>query len=173
MPDLDPVLNRALLPGNTCFGCGHHNAAGLHIDVVRDPEEAQVLRGRFEPTADMIGFPGIVHGGAIFTALDCLSTWVAIVLGPNREAAWVLRSASAVYHNPARVGEALALTGRIVARGRAWDPLTVQTEAVRPDGAKCVEGEFKVVPLSQERFARIAGIAQMPENWRALLSHGD
>ena len=93
MPELDPVLNRALLPGNTCFGCGHHNAAGLHIDVVRDPEEAQVLRGRFEPTADMIGFPGIVHGGAIFTALDCLSTWVAIVLGPNREAAWVLRSA--------------------------------------------------------------------------------
>ena len=39
-------------------------------------------------------------GGAIFTALDCLSTWVSTLLGPNRGAAWVLRSANAVYHNP-------------------------------------------------------------------------
>ena len=36
-----------------------------------------------------------VAGGAIYTALDCLSTWVATLLGPNRGAAWVLRSAAA------------------------------------------------------------------------------
>src|SRR5262245_27048873 len=78
MPDSAAVLNRTLLEGNTCFGCGHQNHAGLKIEIVRDSENAEVLCGRFTPTATMTGFPGIVHGGTVFTALDCLSTWVAM-----------------------------------------------------------------------------------------------
>ena len=170
MPEVDPLLNRALLEQNVCFGCGHANPAGLHIEVYRDPENALALAGRFLPSTGMVGFPGIVHGGVIFTALDCLSTWVATVLGPNPEAAWVLRSATAVYHQPASAGESLTLAGWIEQQEGSWDPLTVRTEARLADTSLCVEVAFKVVPLSHERFAEVAGIERLPENWSRFLS---
>jgi acyl-CoA thioesterase FadM len=95
---------------------------------------------------------------------------VATLLGPNRRAGWILRSASVVYKKPAPVGQPITLFGRIVGQGGSWDPLTVRTEARRPDGALCVEAEFKVVPLSAEKLAEVAGIEGIPENWRAFLS---
>ncbi len=167
---MEPILNRDLLADNTCFGCGLENPTGLRIEVFRDPGADGTLRARFIPTRDMIGFPGITHGGVIYTALDCLSTWVSTVLGPNRGAAWVLRSATTVYHKPAPSGEPLTLVGWIRDQGGSWDPLTVRAEARRADGTLCVEGEFKVVPLSVERLREIAGIEQLPENWRVFLS---
>jgi acyl-coenzyme A thioesterase PaaI-like protein len=164
------VLNRDLLAHNTCFGCGLENPAGLHIEVSGEIGRDRSLHARFTPTQDMIGFPGITHGGAIYTALDCLSTWVATVLGPDRHAAWVLRSASTVYHHPAPAGEPLTLTGRIAEQGGANDPLTVAVEARRQDGTLCVDGAFKVVPLAPDRLTEIAGIEALPENWRAFLA---
>jgi acyl-CoA thioesterase FadM len=170
MPDSEAVVNRSLLAGNTCFGCGHQNHAGLKIEIFHDTRTAEVLCGRFVPTTAMTGFPGIVHGGTVFTALDCLSTWVAMLLGPNPEAAWVLRSANVVYHKPASADEPLSLTGWIKDRGDRWDPLVVHTEARRGDGLLCVDGDFKVVPLSADKLANIAGLRDLPENWRAFLS---
>ena len=164
------ILNRDLLSDNECFGCGHLNPSGLQIDIVRDPDDGTRLKARFQPSERMIGFPGITHGGAIYTALDCLSTWVATLLGPNPEAAWILRSAQTVYRNPAPAGGALDLVGWVEERKGEWDPLTVKTEARRADGKLCVEAEFKVVPLSPEKIASIAGIPEIPENWRAFLS---
>jgi acyl-CoA thioesterase FadM len=166
---MEALLNRDLLADNHCFGCGHENHAGLRIEVFGDPRSDPALRGRFNPTVNMVGFPGITHGGAIYTALDCLSTWVSTLLGPNRKAAWVLRSASTVYHKPSPAGEPLDLTGKIKEQGGAWDPMTVHVEARRPDGALCVEGDFKVVPLTAEKFTSIAGIEKLPENWRRFL----
>src|SRR5512143_1343187 len=160
---MEPILNRDLLPHNTCFGCGLENPAGLRIEVTGDPGADRTLRARFTPTDAMCGIPGITHGGAIYTALDCLSTWVATLLGPNRGAAWVLRSAAAVYHKPALGGEPLELAGRIEAQGGRWDPLTVRVEARRADGTLCVDGEFRVVPLSSEKLLAIAGIERLPE----------
>lgn len=167
---MEPILNRDLLPHNACFGCGLENPAGLRIEVRRDPGAEGTLRARFTPTAGMAGFPGITHGGAIYTALDCLSTWVATVLGPNRGAAWLLRSATTTYHKPAPAGEPLTLTGWIAQHAGEWDPVVVRAEARRADGALCVESEFKVVPLSPERFTQVAGIEELPANWRAFLS---
>jgi acyl-coenzyme A thioesterase PaaI-like protein len=163
------ILNRELLPDNTCFGCGLENPRGLGIEIYRDPPSAPCLQARFIPTEHMTGFPGITHGGAIYTALDCLSTWVATLLGPNRSAAWLLRSAHTTYHRPAVTGSPLMLTGRIRQQGGPWEPVLVSTEARRADGVLCVETEFKVVPLSREKFLELAGIEQLPSNWRAFL----
>ena len=164
------MLNRDLLPENTCFGCGHANHAGLRIEIVRDDTSADMLRGCFVPTMDMAGFPGITHGGAVYTALDCLSTWVATLLGPNRTAGWLLRQATTTYHKPAPAGEKLTLTGRIREQGGAWDALIVHTEARRADGALCVEGDFKVIPVSPEKLAQLTGVREIPENWKYFLS---
>lgn len=163
------MLNRDLLPDNACFGCGHANHAGLRIEIVRDPEK-DALRATFKPTMDMSGFPGITHGGAVFTALDCLSTWVATLLGPNRTAGWLLRQGTATYHKPAPAGETLTLTGRIKEQGGEWDSMTVHCEARRADGAVCVEGDFKVIPVSAEKLAQLTGVSEIPDNWKYFLS---
>jgi acyl-CoA thioesterase FadM len=97
---------------------------------------------------------------------------VATLTGPNRGAAWLLRSARTTYHKPAPVCEPIVLTGTIVQRGGLWDPVVVHTEAVRADGSLCVDGEFKVVPVARDRLAALAGIETLPENWIALLSDG-
>lgn len=167
---VEPILNRDLLPHNECFGCGLENPAGLRIEVSRDPASEGTLRGRFTPLPEMAGFPGITHGGAIYTALDCLSTWVSTLLGPNRGAGWLLRSATTLYHKPAPIGQPLTLIGSIKHQAGAWDPLIVRAEARRRDGELCVEAEFKVVPLSPEKLATVAGIEQLPANWRVFLS---
>ena len=167
---MEPLLNRELLPENSCFGCGHENHAGLRIEIYRDANREDALHARFTPTASMGGFPGITHGGAIFTALDCLSTWVSTLLGPNRRAAWILRSATTTYHKPAPIGEPLTLTGWIKAQAGEWEPVIVRAEARRADETLCVEAEFKVVPLSRERLTEVAGLDQLPPNWAAFLS---
>ena len=163
------MLNRELLPDNTCFGCGHDNHAGLRIHVVGDPGKDRELHGRLTPTSDHVGFPGITHGGVIYTALDCLSTWVATLLGPNRHAGWLLRSASTVYHRPALEAQPLELTGSIKEQGGSWDPMIVRCEARRTDGTLCVEAEFKVVPLPLEKLVKVAELERIPDNWRVFL----
>jgi acyl-coenzyme A thioesterase PaaI-like protein len=160
------------LRDNTCFGCGLHNPDGLHIRVRRDPD-GERLHAEFEPTNGMAGFPGIVHGGTIFTALDCLSTWVSTLLGPNRRAAWVLRSAQTVFHNPAPAGRPMTLTGWVAEHAGEWEPLTVAAEARREDGALCVEARFKVVPLRPAKLVAIADIERLPQNWEAFLASTD
>lgn len=166
---MNPILNQTLLADNHCFGCGHANPNGLQIEVRRDAENPARLIGRFQPSPGMTGFPGITHGGAQYTALDCLSTWVAAVLGPNPGAAWVLRSAELTYHNPAPEGQALALAGWILDQGGPWEPLRVHTEARRADGELCTEAEFKVVPLKPQKLLQITGIETLPDNWARFL----
>ena len=164
------TLNADLLPDNTCFGCGLENAHGLRIEIRRDPDAASQLVAQFTPSEHMSGFPSITHGGAIYTALDCLSTWVATLLGPNRQAAWLLRSAQTTYHRPAPTSQPMTLRGWIKEHGGPWEPLLVQTEARGPNGELCVEAQFKVVPLTHARFTEIAGIPELPANWRTFLT---
>jgi len=89
------LMNMELLslPGNACYGCGQDNSKGLQISVYRNPEIPNRILGEFDPSAHMIGFPGITHGGAIYTALDCMATWSGMVLRRTK-AMWVLRSAT-------------------------------------------------------------------------------
>jgi hypothetical protein len=46
----------------------------------------------------------------------------------------------------------------------------VRTEARRQDGEVCVDAEFKVVPLSQEKLLALGGLSELPANWRFFLS---
>lgn len=77
------MLNKSLLPDNHCFGCGHENANGLKIEVSRDPENENRVIVTFQPENHMIGFPGMTHGGVIYTALDCLASWSPPSSGAN------------------------------------------------------------------------------------------
>ena len=52
---------------NECFVCGPDNPIGLHL-VFRLEDGACV--SEFTPGRDHVGYPGVVHGGMIYSALD-------------------------------------------------------------------------------------------------------
>lgn len=162
-------LNEEQLPGNYCYGCGLSNTEGLRIEVARDDRDGNRLVGTFVPRETMTGFPGVVHGGAIYTALDCLATWTASTLRPENGVAWVLRSAAATYHKPARAGEPLSLSGFIKEQGTPGKAVVVHAEARDSGGDLVAEGDFKIVPLPVERLRQIVGVAEIPENWKRFL----
>lgn len=170
----EEILNRALLPGNTCFGCGHGNPRGLQIEVTRDGGSPERLAGRFTPPEHASGFPGVTHGGALFTAMDCLATWVVALLGPTDERYWLLGSADVSYRNPAHPGEALELAGWLLEEGAGEDgePVTVGCEVGNPGGDLVAEGEFTEIPVSPETFERVADVDEVPRAWRDLFERG-
>jgi acyl-coenzyme A thioesterase PaaI-like protein len=159
------VVNISLLPGNVCFGCGHENHHGLRIEITRHPSETEMLLGRFKPADYMVGFPGITHGGAIYTAMDCMAAWTPRVFRADTTAIWILRSATVKYLRPAFQGRQLTLEASIASEGRQWEPVTVSTRAFDANGNLLVQGSFKVVPLSAERFKEVAGIDELPPDW--------
>lgn len=167
------MINRDMLPGNDCFGCGHHNPKGLKIEISRDPDNGNRLVGIFHPSGDTIGFPGIIHGGAIYTAMDCLAAWIPTILLSKVKTAWILRSASIRYLRPALEKRTVLLSGYIAQEGKKGAPVAVNTEARDTEGGLLAEGRFKVVPLPLERFKEVAGIEQLPENWKYLLGEND
>lgn len=163
------AINRTFLPGNNCFGCGHDNEHGLQIEVFRDENHQEQLLGHFHPKPHMIGFPGITHGGAIYTALDCLASWTPTVLRSEMKAAWILRSVEIKYLRPAHVAQPLTLSAKIPKIKKDWKPLVVETTVHNETGLLLVEGSFKVVPLTPEKLKTIANMNELPDNWRRLL----
>jgi len=164
-------LSEELLPGNACFGCGPENPDGLRIRVFRDPESPDRLRGEFDPRAHMTGFPGITHGGALYTALDCMATWSGMVLRETR-AMWLLRSATMTYHRPALQGRSISLTAMIEEEAGEWQAIRVRGEARNADGELLAEGVFKVVPVPLEKFRALTGVTDLPNGWARWLVDG-
>ncbi len=56
------------MPGNICFGCGTHNAKGLHIRSFWDGEIAACL---WHPQPHHEGWAALTCGGIIATIVDC------------------------------------------------------------------------------------------------------
>ncbi|MCB9377397.1 MAG: PaaI family thioesterase [Holophagales bacterium] len=166
-----PSVNETIA-GNVCFGCGLGNSAGLGVEVFRDPEHPGRLLGRFEARPEQAGFPGITHGGALYTALDCMATWSGMLLGGTR-ALWVLRSASMRYLRPALAGRPLDLAAEIEKAGGPWEPIGVRCEARDADGVLLARGSFDVVPLPPEKFLAITGLSELPEGWARWLAGED
>ena len=159
------LLNRAVLPGNACFGCGPENPEGLRITVFRDPGDPERILGEFDPRDHMTGFPGITHGGAIYTALDCMATWCGMVLRKTK-AMWILRSATMKYHRPAFRGRPISLSASIEREeDDEWKAIEVRAEARDPAGNLLAEGRFKVIPVPPGKFREMTGIDELPGNW--------
>jgi acyl-CoA thioesterase FadM len=164
----EPIVNHVLVAGNTCFGCGPDNPNGRSVRIWRDGDRSDGLLGSFTPQPFMSGFPGITHGGAIYTALDCIAAWTPTALRPEVKAIWILRSASIRYHRAARAEQEIGLATAVKAEtpGRT---MVVHATARDGSGALLAEAEFDVVALPPERFRRVAGVAELPEGWRSFL----
>lgn len=162
-------MNRKLeLAGNVCFGCGQDNPSGLHISVSRDTANDERILGEFRAQDHMVGFPGITHGGTIYTALDCMATWCGMALRGTK-AMWVLRSAEMKYHRPAKQSEPLFLSATIASKGSEWDAIEVLAEARDSKSHLLAGGKFKVIPVSPEKFKEMTGIEELPAGWAEWL----
>ena len=57
----------------SCFVCGLNNPLGMKLDLETD---GQIVRARFAPRPEHVGFTETIHGGLIATVLDEAMVWV-------------------------------------------------------------------------------------------------
>jgi uncharacterized protein (TIGR00369 family) len=67
---------RTLPHTHSCFVCGESNPRGLNI---RSETDGRVVRARFTPGPEHVGFKQVVHGGIISTVLDEIMVWACAV----------------------------------------------------------------------------------------------
>tara|TARA_B100000029_G_scaffold516275_2_gene628332 strand:- start:8472 stop:8981 length:510 start_codon:yes stop_codon:yes gene_type:complete len=159
------ALNVKLLGESVCFGCGPANTQGLNIKVHYDPDNSENVIGHFTPDPKLIGFPGITHGGVIFTALDCMACWAGMLLTTGAKSLWLTRSAQVTYHRPARESEPVFLSAYIPELDESSRIQVVHSAAKNESGDLLVNGRYKMIALSPKKFMSVLGIEKLPEDW--------
>jgi len=96
----------------SCFVCGESNPAGLKL---RFETDGRVVRTRFTPKPEHVGFKQVIHGGILATLLDEIMVW-ACAVQTKRFAFCVELNVRFV--NPARPGEAIIASAELTADRR-------------------------------------------------------
>lgn len=94
---------------HSCFVCGESNPLGLKL---RFETDGRIVRTRFAPRAEHIGFKGVVHGGLIATVLDEIMVWACAV--PTRKFAYCAEL-TVRYLQPVVPCAEIIVTGELVA----------------------------------------------------------
>lgn len=97
---------------HSCFVCGESNAIGLKL---RFETDGHIVRTRFTPSPEHIGFKGVVHGGIIATLLDEIMVW-ACAAQTQRFA--YCAEMTVRFLQPLQPGEPAVATGELTANRR-------------------------------------------------------
>jgi len=97
---------------HSCFVCGESNPIGLNL---RFETDGQVVRARFTPRPEHIGFKQVVHGGLIATVLDEIMVWAC--LAQTKRFAYCAEL-TVRFQNPLRPGEETLATAELVTNRR-------------------------------------------------------
>jgi uncharacterized protein (TIGR00369 family) len=153
--DLDPLL---FGPDQRCFGCGPHNDVGMKLRFRREDDQVHTT---FHAKEGWEGPPGILHGGLQATLADEIGAWTVVGL-KNRFG--LTTSMNLRYYRPARIGEPIEASGRIVS-----DDGKIVTVAVtlRQDGKRLLSGKISYSLPDVALAERIFGM-RLPPSWRAL-----
>src|SRR3954447_24962554 len=128
-----------------CLVCGRSNPHGLHLSLHVD-ETTGVVTTTFTPTADHIGFEGIVHGGLLATVLDEAMVWAATWAGKRFCVAGELNTR---FRAGAAPGKLLFVEAKVESiRSRLIETVGTITDE---DGRTVATGDGKYVPLNEER----------------------
>ncbi len=131
-------------PVNRCFVCGPENPIGLGL-AFRLEDGACV--SEFTPGENHVGYPGVVHGGILFSALDdVMANWLYLKGARAYTARCDIRFKTAL-----DVGSTLRLEGRELRRkGRL---VVMEGRAIRvSDGALVAESEGAFMVLDETEF---------------------
>lgn len=131
-----------------CYGCGRHNADGLHIQTYWDGEEGA---SRFTPRPHHTAFPGFVYGGLLASLIDCHSMGTAIAAtyqaegrapGSEPEVTYVTGNLNVSYLHPTPMGSELTLRARV----KELHPRkAIVTCSLYADGRETVQAEVVAV----------------------------
>ena len=106
------MSDSSLLDFPNCFVCGSDNSMGLHVRFARDGEQG--CRVEYTAQGDHVGWPGLMHGGLLFTLMDEAVAWAVCYAGLRG----VTGKAEVRFRRPVTVGSRLAVTGRVVDQAR-------------------------------------------------------
>jgi acyl-coenzyme A thioesterase PaaI-like protein len=84
-------IQESLYPGLTCFGCGHANPDGFHLQSYRDGDRTVAT---FTPRPEHDNGFGFLNGGIITTVLDCHTA--AVVMWESHQRGWVAETGAPV-----------------------------------------------------------------------------
>lgn len=142
-----------------CYGCGKHNADGLHIKTFWDGE---IGRSTFTPRPEHTAFPGFVYGGLIASLIDCHSIGTAIAAaydaagrapGTDPEITCVTGNLNVSYLKPTPMGVELVLEARIKEMG---ERKIVVTCSVYAQDVETVHAETVAVRVPSRMFKKEA-----------------
>ncbi len=165
----DFIINRDLMPGNDCFGCGLENPDSMGVKLRDRTDGIEGLIGQFKAPEHALAFPNIVHPGAFFTSMVCLSVWTPYRLRKKTKAIWFLTDSQLAFRKAAMLKDQHSLRSHIIKETAQWQPLVIGVEALDNDGDILIEGEFTIHPFSPELAMEIAGVDKMPDNWQYFL----
>lgn len=103
---------RELPHTHSCFVCGESNVSGLRL---RFETDGRIIRARFVPRPEHVGFRHTVHGGLIATLLDEIMVWACAV--STRRFAFCAEL-NVRFQKPLRPGEETIATAEMSANRR-------------------------------------------------------
>jgi len=126
----------------SCFVCGESNTSGLKI---RFETDGAVVRARFLPRPEHIGFKKTIHGGIIATLLDEIMVWACAI--QTRRFAYCAEL-NVRYLRPARPGEEILASAELVAnrRNRLFE---AKGEVRDATGRVLATGTGKYLPIKE------------------------
>ncbi len=141
------VLPLPKTPG--CLVCGPANPHGLRLKLSVD-DQTGVVTVRYTPTADQMGFEGIVHGGALATVFDEAMVWAA---SWNCRRFCLCGEMSVRFRIPAETGLPLTFHAKI----ESSRPKLIQTSGRAQDesGRILATATGKYIPVPPERNGKL------------------
>lgn len=130
----------------SCFVCGEANPLGLKLRF-ETPVDGSVVRARFVPKPEHIGFRDTVHGGITATVLDEIMVWAcAVRTGKFGYCAEL----SLRFLNPAKPGEEVIATGELTANRRN-KVFETKGDIRNPAGVVLATATGKYLPLKESQ----------------------
>lgn len=129
-----------------CFVCGSENASSLGVIFQRGADGQSVTTYRARPEHD--GWPGMLHGGVLFSLLDDAVGWAARFSGVPT----VTAKAEIRYRRNVPTNATLLISARISERGRL---LTADAEATCSEtGVVYAELRARLFPLDATKGSK-------------------
>ena len=117
-----------------CYVCGEENPLGLHVPFTRDGENGS--RAAYTVRPEHVGWPGLLHGGLLFTLMDEAVAW-SLYYGGLRG---VTAKSEMRFRTPVTVGSSLVITASIVESARRV--VRARAEAKRDEGNNQIVAEL-------------------------------
>ena len=142
----------------SCFVCGLNNPLGLKLDFESD---GQIVRARYAPRPEHVGFRETIHGGIISTVLDEAMVWA---IGARTKRFTYCAELNVRFLLPARPNEELMVVAELV-DNRRNKLFRAKAVLQNPRGAVHATGTGKYLPIKEDRVAEmLSDFAESTEN---------